>query len=370
MIRKYFALSLITASLLAAGCSSDDDDDDDTGTVVEETDGATDGDGDATDGDADGDADAMDNAAVLPAGSDYDPAALEVVPTLNLAELATNAGLNSLVANVANCEFAPALSDVDARLTVFAPNDEAFAADAVVAALGAGADVCDVIAGHVLVDTVAGSDVLATQVGTVATTLAGTEVEIGADAEGGLTIGGSPVIGADNFATNGVAHVISAVILPAAEDTADEGSTDEGMTDEGTDEGGATGGDSLNLGAGIDAAQTVGLTSFTSVWSLSGFGLSIEENPWTVFAATNTALDGLDTGADEAGAFNFLQNYIGTTGGFSPAELLAAGEITTNGGVTFTVGGTEDALLVNGHAATVIYEGPGGSVLYSIDGAL
>ena len=35
MIKKYFALSLIAASLAVAGCSSDDDDDDDNDVVTE-----------------------------------------------------------------------------------------------------------------------------------------------------------------------------------------------------------------------------------------------------------------------------------------------------------------------------------------------
>ena len=41
MIKKYFALSLITASLLAAGCSDDDDDDDGGTTAGATTDGMT-----------------------------------------------------------------------------------------------------------------------------------------------------------------------------------------------------------------------------------------------------------------------------------------------------------------------------------------
>ncbi len=364
MIKKYFALTLISASLLAAaGCSSDDDDDDDAGTTTGDTTGGTTGGttGATTGGDA--------SVAVLPDGSAYDPAALEPPATLSLAELvAATEVLSSLGANVGGCDFAGALSDADARLTVFAPTNDAFAAQEVTDALGAGADVCDVIGGHVLVGAVATAADLIGQDGTSATTLARTEVSIAATAAGdGVLINGVEVVLADQFATNGVAHVIGAVLLPESDD-GDTGGDDTGETDDTGGDTGATGG-SL-LGPGIDAANAAGLTSFTAVWDQGGFGTGIEDNPWTIFASSNDALDDVDSGSTQPASNAFLQDYIATTGGFSPAELLAAGSITTNAQNSFTVGGTEDALLVNGNAAAVIYEGPNGSVVYSLDGLL
>jgi len=147
MIKKCFALTLISASLLAVGCSSDDDDE-----------------GDTTGGTTGGTTTGMETSldAELTAGAEYDVTALEPVPTLNLAETAASVeSLSTLVQTIGNScpDINAALVNAESRLTVFAPTNDAFLAADVVAALSAdGADACAVIAGHVIADAVASGD--------------------------------------------------------------------------------------------------------------------------------------------------------------------------------------------------------------------
>ena len=98
--------------------------------------------------------------------------------------------------------------------TVFAPTDEAFAAlpkgtvdtllqpenkDQLVA----------ILTYHVLPGKVMSTDL---SDGMTATTVQGSDVTIGT--EGGVTVNGANVVAADVVASNGVIHVIDAVILP------------------------------------------------------------------------------------------------------------------------------------------------------------
>ena len=57
-------------------------------------------------------------------------------------------------------------------------------------------------------------------------------------------------------------------------------------------------------------------------------------------------------------------------GALTEAELLANGAITTNGGVSFPVTGSEGAVLVGGNAISFLATGDGGAIVYSIDGVL
>lgn len=148
-----------------------------------------------------------------------------VPPSDNIATIATEAGFSQLVAAVAKFDdLLAAVQDADASLTVFAPTDAAFQAlyeaqdvadlDALVAKLGA-ANVKKVLLHHLVGAKVFSSDLVGGGVGTLnedefninLTTLTITssgETEAGLDAES-LNI----------LATNGVIHVIDAVLIPA-----------------------------------------------------------------------------------------------------------------------------------------------------------
>ena len=402
--KKVFALTLVASSIIAAGCSSDDDDDDDTmgseppmdmttdAVLTDAQSPDVDGDGVLTDADDvngdglidqddvtafagmnpdGGDPDEMGGPdeptlATLPAGEDYDITTLDPQPTLTLAEVATAAGLNSLVEQAGNCEaINAALADTEARLTVFAPDDAAFAALTESGALNdlSQEDVCDVLAGHVLADTVADSSVLTDNVGTSATTLAGTSVDIAQDDDGVLTVGGSQVTAGDNFAINGVAHVINAVILPAA-DTEEPGTEEPGTEEPGTPT-------DPEAGPSLGAIGATGVSSeFQEIYAASGFGAALDDNAWTVFVPSDDAIDdgvASSVAADSDQAVAVVQDHVLTEGAFGPDEL--PGTATTNGGVALTIVSGDDGITVNGFNATQI-ESDGMSTIYQIDGLL
>jgi len=119
------------------------------------------------------------------------------------------------------------LSDASKKFTVFAPTNDAFNA------LPAGVldnlmkpeskqDLADILTYHVLPAQVKSTDLQAFQ---AVTTLEGKAVEV-AVADGNVRVGPTllskdvrNVVAADNLATNGVAHIIDGVLLPAAAPT-------------------------------------------------------------------------------------------------------------------------------------------------------
>jgi uncharacterized surface protein with fasciclin (FAS1) repeats len=102
----------------------------------------------------------------------------------------------------------------DGPFTVFAPTNDAFAAlpaGALDAVLADPALLTAVLTYHVVAGDVRAADVVSL---TKARTLQGEHVQIGT--EGGVTIDGANVVAADVVASNGVIHVVDAVLLPKA----------------------------------------------------------------------------------------------------------------------------------------------------------
>jgi len=152
------------------------------------------------------------DAVLLPAAA---PAPKSLIETAQAAGTFT-----TLIAAVQAAGLVDALSGAG-PLTVFAPTDEAFAAlpagtvDALVAdAQGGGQQLANILKLHVVGAAARSSDL---SDGQVVTTLNG-DLTVNIDAEGvRLTSGGGSarVVAADVEATNGVIHVIDAVLLPA-----------------------------------------------------------------------------------------------------------------------------------------------------------
>ncbi|GAA0304997.1 fasciclin domain-containing protein [Rhodovulum strictum] len=122
---------------------------------------------------------------------------------------------STLVAAVTAADLVETLQG-DGPFTVFAPTDDAFAA------LPEGTldellkpenkdQLTAILTYHVVPGKVMSGDL---SDGMTATTVQGSDVTIGA--EGGVTVNGANVTAADIEATNGVIHVIDAVILPAS----------------------------------------------------------------------------------------------------------------------------------------------------------
>ena len=127
-----------------------------------------------------------------------------------------NGSFNTLVAAVTAAGLVDALQG-DGPLTVFAPTDAAFAAlpDGTVETLLLPENIEQLQA--VLLYHVVPGQVMSTDLsGTInAATLEGATIEIVAN-DDGVTVNGANVVAADVPASNGVIHVIDAVLLPPA----------------------------------------------------------------------------------------------------------------------------------------------------------
>ena len=131
-----------------------------------------------------------------------------------IVEVAVGAGtFETLVAAVTAADLAETLSG-DGPFTVFAPTDDAFAAlpEGTVASLlepDNKARLVAVLTYHVVPGKVMSSDLTE---GMTAATAQGADITI--TLEGGAKVNGANIVAADIEASNGVIHVIDAVILP------------------------------------------------------------------------------------------------------------------------------------------------------------
>jgi transforming growth factor-beta-induced protein len=209
---------------------------------------------------------------------------------MNIVETAIAAGnFTTLVAAVEAAGLVDALSG-EGPFTVFAPTDEAFAAlpAGTVEALLAdpSGDLTQILLYHVISGQVMAADVTD---GLEAETLQGSTVSFMVMADG-VMINEANIIATDIETSNGVIHVIDAVILPPAEEeTAAEATpeaTEEAMAEMNIVETAIAAGNFTTLVAAVEAAGLVD--------ALSG------EGPFTVFAPTDEAFAALPAGTVEA----------------------------------------------------------------------
>ena len=132
-----------------------------------------------------------------------------------IVDVAAGAGtFETLLAAATAAGLADTLSG-DGPFTVFAPTDEAFAAlpeGTVEALLEDPAALSEILLYHVVSGKVLAADVVSL---TSATTVQGSDVTITVDG-GSVMVDGANVTSTDIEASNGVIHVIDAVILPSA----------------------------------------------------------------------------------------------------------------------------------------------------------
>ena len=365
-MKKYFAMSIIAASVALAACSDDDDDDGDTG-VTDPI--VTEGEG----------------------GEGEPPTAGELPPVATPGEgntafdfIATSEDHTQLTELIIQADLADTLDDPAQQFTIFAPTDAAFETldEDTLAALGDNDVLVRVLQQHVVLNSVQSDEIIA-GVGTVAegeapfslatlatgapaqslTFTSNSESASGFDITDGsgntspltgpLDQNVSTEVGAP---TTGVVHVIETVLMPVAADPVEE--TVEG---EGEVEGGGAGTVSENAGTAQAALESAGtFTTFIGLFAPQSYDDPV--NLWTVFAPTDASIpDGVTVDP---------QNHIFVNGAQTAAELIAAGEITTNGGATFEVTGSETELVVGGNPATLLTTGDSGTLVYSIEGVL
>jgi uncharacterized surface protein with fasciclin (FAS1) repeats len=245
----------------------------------------------------------------------------------DIVDIAVEDGrFTTLVAAVEAAGLVDALKG-DGPLTVFAPTDDAFAAlpegtvEALLADIPA---LTDILLYHVVEGKVMAADVIELS---SARTLQGQYADI-AVAEGKVMIDGAEVIITDIEASNGVIHVVDAVILPETRDIVDIAVEDGRFT---------------TLVAALEAASLVD--------ALKG------EGPLTVFAPTDDAFAALPAGtldallADIPALSNILLYHV-VEGKVMAADVVGLSEAPTLQGSSAAISVEDGGVFVD--AAQVI----------------
>lgn len=154
----------------------------------------------------------------LPTGaSAQDSTQKEKAPMKNIVEIAAEAGsFNTLVAAVKAAGLVVTLSG-EGPFTVFAPNDAAFArlpAGTIDALLADKEKLTSILTFHVVAGKVMSGDIIKAN-GATPTTVNGLPVDV-IVRDGNVYVNDAQVVTADIVASNGVIHVIDAVLLPSA----------------------------------------------------------------------------------------------------------------------------------------------------------
>ena len=254
---------------------------------------------------------------------------------MDIVDTAVGAGsFGTLVAAVQAAGLVDTLKG-EGPFTVFAPTEEAFAA------LPAGTleslladpsgQLTQILLYHVVPGKVMAGDVTD---GLEAATAQGGNVTF-AVADGKVTINGATIVATDIEASNGVIHVIDAVILPPADEAGAE------ATEEAVEEAAAPAGNIAEV-----AAAAGGFTTLLAAVEAAGLVDDLSgEGPFTVFAPTDEAFAALPAGtvdallADPAGDLTQILLYHVVPGQVMAADVSDGLEADTlqGGKVKFSV---------------------------------
>ncbi|WP_236034907.1 fasciclin domain-containing protein [Alkalihalobacterium elongatum] len=272
---------------------------------------------------------------------------------------------NTLVAAVQAADLVDALKG-DGPFTVFAPTDEAFAT--ALEELGLTAEellasdqLVDILLYHVVEGKVMSSDL---EDGMQATTLNGESIAITLDP---VQVNGVNVVTPDVEASNGVIHIIDAVLLPPTEEATEEETTEEEATEEESSlvdivETAVAAGNFETL---LAAAEAAGLVD-----ALKG------EGPLTVFAPTDEAfanlLDALEVTGEELLAREDLADillYHVVAGKVMSTDLEDGAEVETLNGAKVTISLGNSVQVNDATVVTADFEASNG-VIHVIDTVL
>ena len=263
------------------------------------------------------------DAVILPPSlSEADEAELP-----NLVETAAAAGtFNTLLAAAEAAGLAETLQS-EGPFTVFAPTDDAFATlgeDTIKALLEDPETLADILLYHVVPGEVLAADVVEL---TSATTLQGSPVLVTVTEEG-VQINGAKVVTTDIQTSNGVIHVIDAVITPPTQSIVDIAVSDENFS---------------TLVAALDAAGLVE--------TLQG------EGPFTVFAPTNDAfaqVEGLDAILADTELLTSILLYHVVDGAVFAGDVVELEAAPTVNGEEVTITVDEDGNVFINDAQVII----------------
>jgi len=236
--------------------------------------------------------------------------------------------------------------------TVFAPTDAAFAAlpagtiDALLA--DPSGALTDILLYHVVAGSVPAADVVGL---TSAVTVGGETISIEVVGGGVVLNGTVNVTATDVMATNGIIHVIDAVLMPPADESMD-------IVDTAIAAGGF---DTL-----IAAVQAADLEA-----TLRGAG------PFTVFAPTDAAFAALPAGtiqallADPSGTLTDILLYHVVAGAVPAADVVGLSSATTVGGDAISIAIVDGQVVLNGNVTVVATDVMASNgIIHVIDGVL
>jgi uncharacterized surface protein with fasciclin (FAS1) repeats len=239
--------------------------------------------------------------------------------------------------------------------TVFAPTDAAFAAlpegtvEALLADIPA---LTDILLYHVVSGSVPAADVVTLD---AATTIQGSDVSIEV-VDGGVVLNDSVnVVTTDVFASNGVIHVIDAVLLPPT--PADMDAPEADIVDTAV-----AAGDFTTLATALEAAGLVD--------TLKG------EGPFTVFAPTDAAFAALPAGTVEGlladiPALTDVLTYHVVAGEVLAADVVGLSSATTVQGSEISIEVVDGSVILNGNVEVVATDVlASNGVIHVIDGVL
>jgi len=273
-------------------------------------------------------------------------------PTMDIVETAAAAGnFTTLLAAAEAADLVDALKS-EGPLTVFAPTDEAFAAlpEGTVEALLQDIDALTAILTYHV--TVGAIDAEAVTQETTIPTLNGAELSVMVMGDGTVKIDDATVITADIQTSNGIIHVIDAVVIPGA----NQSSKTVAMQSVGSYYGGGWIGYLIQNGRLQWLTKWLNLYTVTRLSGLKTLGIAIDVaglkntvkrgGPFTLFGPTDAAFGALPEGtldaliADPETLSNILLYHV------------VAGKVTSSDVVNLT-----EATMVNGGTVDITVDG-------------
>jgi len=303
-------------------------------------------------------------------------------PTMDIVETATADGrFTTLLAAADAADLVGALKS-EGPLTVFAPTDDAFNAlpEGTVEALLQDIDALTaILTYHVVVGAVTSTQVVALD---SAATLNGAKLNITVNGDGTVMVDGANIIIKDIMTTNGIIHVIDAVITPP--------SSKSGV-------GKATWGSAgYRIGGGwiataivegrlnwltrylsiYNVARLAGLNTLTTAVNAADLKYTLKRSgPFTVFAPTNDAFAALPEGTipallqDPETLANILLYHV-TSGRVYAADVVTLNEATMANGGTVDIAIVNGGVMVNDANVIAVDIMARNGVIHVIDGVL
>ena len=252
--------------------------------------------------------------------------------------------------------------------TVFAPTDEAFAAlpEGLVAALLEDTDtLAQILTYHVVAGQVLAADVVGL---TEATSVQGDTIDITVS-DAGVMVDGANVVTTDILTSNGVIHVIDAVILPEGIVLPEHGMMEEATEEEMSEE--AMGGTIVDV-----AAEAGTFTTLLAAAEAAGLVDTLNsEGPFTVFAPTDDAFAALPEGTVEGlladpDALRAILLYHVVAGDVRAADVVNLTSATTVNGADVSIEVVDGQVLVGGATVVAADVEASNGVIHVIDAVL